>query len=235
MKLSQRDKVIFLAVVAFLIILLGGVLFVKPKFQEKQSTQITLDSKKAERQSVDDKIGTLESKKEELKNSIKDVEKLEERFIPHMDTFEVEPMLFDLIKESKIEITASSYELMTAAEIQNYVYDKYAVAYPMRMDADLNNELPQEVIDKYNDVKATAPEGVEIGLTTAEISFKGPFEDLLAALDNIAAEDKTMIVTTLEGKSSDAKEESSGEDTKGPEGVLTIYVFHIEHMAEITD
>ena len=36
MKLSQRDKVIFLAVVAFLIILLGGVLFVKPKFQEKQ-------------------------------------------------------------------------------------------------------------------------------------------------------------------------------------------------------
>ena len=152
-----------------------------------------------------------------------------------MDTFEVEPMLFDLIKESKIEITASSYELMTAEEIQNYVYDKYAVAYPMRMDADLNNELPQEVIDKYNDVKATAPEGVEIGLTTAEISFKGPFEDLLAALDNIAAEDKTMIVTTLEGKSSDAKEESSGEDTKGPEGVLTIYVFHIEHMAEITD
>ena len=235
MKLSQRDKVIFLAVVAFLIILLGGVLFVKPKFQEKQSTQITLDSKKAERQSVDDKIGTLENKKEELKNSIKDVEKLEERFIPHMDTFEVEPMLFDLIKESKIEITASSYELMTAEEIQNYVYDKYAVAYPMRMDADLNNELPQEVIDKYNDVKATAPEGVEIGLTTAEISFKGPFEDLLAALDNIAAEDKTMIVTTLEGKSSDAKEESSGEDTKGPEGVLTIYVFHIEHMAEITD
>lgn len=234
MKLSQRDKVIFLAVVAFLIILLGGVLFIKPKFQEKQSTQITLESKKAEQQSVDDKIGTLDSKKEELKNSIKDVEKLEERFIPHMDTFEVEPMLFDLIKESKIEITGSEYELMTAEEIKNYVYDKYAVAYPMRMDADLNNELPQEVIDKYNEITATAPEGVKVGLTTAAISFKGPFEDMLAALDNIAAEDKTMIVTALEGKSSSAKESDSG-DAAGPEGILTIYVFHIEHMAEITD
>lgn len=234
MKLSQRDKVIFLAVVAFLIILLGGVLFVKPKFQEKQQTQITLENKRTERQSVDDKIGTLDSKKEELKNSVKDVEDLQERFIPHMDTFEVEPMLFDLIKESKIEITSSEYELMTEQEIKNYIYEKYAVAYPMRMDADLNGELPQEVIDKYNGIKAEAPAGVQIGLTTAKVSFSGPFEDLLAALDNIAAEDKTLIVTALEGKSSDAKGETD-TDEKGPSGTLTIYVFHIEHMAEITD
>ncbi len=234
MKLSQRDKVIFLAVVAFLIILLGGVLFVKPKFQEKQQTQITLENKKSERQSVDDKIGTLDSKKEELKNSIKDVEKLEERFIPHIDTYEVEPMLFDLIRASKIEILSSEYELMTEEEIQNYVYEKYAVAYPMRMDADLNGELPQEVIDKYNGIKAEAPAGVEIGLTTAKIGFSGPFEDLLAALDNIAAEDKTLIVTGLEGKSSDAKGETD-TDEDGPSGVLTVYVFHIEHMADVTD
>lgn len=233
MKLSQRDKVIFLAVVAFLIILLGGVLFVKPKFQEKQSTQITLQSKRDEKQSVEDKIGTLDSKKEELKNSVKDVEKLQERFVPHMETFEVEPMLFEIIKQSNIKITASEYDLMTAQELQNYVYEKYAVAYPMRMDADLNGELPQEVIDKYNDVKVTAPEGVEIGLTKASISFAGPFEDLLAALDNIAAEDKTFIVTGLEGKSSDAKETST--EAKEPEGILTIYVFHIEHMADVTD
>jgi len=232
MKLSQRDKVIFLAVVAFLIILLGGVLFVKPKFQEKQSTQITLQSKRDERQSVEDKIGTLESKKEELKNAVKDVEKLQERFVPHMETFEVEPMLFEIIKQSKIQITGSEYELMTAQELRNYVYEKYAVAYPMRMDADLNGELPQEVIDKYNDVKVMAPEGVEIGLTTAKISFSGPFEDLLAALDNLAAENKTFIVTGLEGKSSDAKETSS--DSQGPSGILTIYVFHIEHMADVT-
>lgn len=234
MKLSQRDKVIFLAVVAFLIILLGGVLFVKPKFQEKQQTQVTLETKRNERQSVDDKIGTLDSKKEELKNSVKDVEKLEEKFIPHMDTYEVEPMLFDLIRASKIEITSTEYELMTEQEIKNYVYEKYAVAYPMRMDADLNGELPQEVIDKYNGIKVEAPAGVQIGLTTAKISFSGPFEDLLAALDNIAAEDKTLIVTALEGKSSDAKGETdTGED--GPSGVLTIYVFHIEHMADVTD
>lgn len=234
MKLSQRDKVIFLAVVAFLIILLGGVLFVKPKFQEKQQTQVTLETKRNERQSVDDKIGTLDSKKEELKNSVKDVEKLEERFIPHMDTYEVEPMLFDLIRESKIEITSTEYELMTEQEIKNYVYEKYAVAYPMRMDADLNGELPQEVIDRYNGIKAEAPAGVQIGLTTAKISFSGPFEDLLAALDNIAAEDKTLIVTALEGKSSDARGETE-TDEKGPSGTLTIYVFHIEHMADVTD
>ena len=234
MKLSQRDKVIFLAVVAFLIILLGGVLFVKPKFQEKQQTQITLENKRTERQSVDDKIGTLDSKKEELKNSVKDVEKLEEKFIPHMDTYEVEPMLFDLIRASKIEITSTEYELMTEQEIKNYVYEKYAVAYPMRMDADLNGELPQEVIDKYNGIKAEAPAGVQIGLTTAKVSFSGPFEDLLAALDNIAAEDKTLIVTALEGKSSDAKGETD-TDEDGPSGVLTIYVFHIEHMADVTD
>lgn len=234
MKLSQRDKVIFLAVVAFLIILLGGVLFVKPKFQEKQQTQVTLETKRNERQSVDDKIGTLDSKKEELKNSVKDVEKLEERFIPHMDTYEVEPMLFDLIRESKIEITSTEYELMTEQEIKNYVYEKYAVAYPMRMDADLNGELPQEVIDKYNGIKTEAPAGVQIGLTTAKISFSGPLEDLLAALDNIAAEDKTLIVTALEGKSSDARGETE-TDEKGPSGTLTIYVFHIEHMADVTD
>lgn len=234
MKLSQRDKVIFLAVVAFLTILLGGVLFVKPKYQEMKNTEVTLEEKRNEKTATDDKIGTLESKKEELKKSIKDVEELQEMFIPHLETFEVEPFLFDIISESDIEITASTYELMTAEELQNYVYAKNAVAYPMRMDADLNGELPQEVIDAYNKVKVSAPAGVEVGLTTAEISFKGPFEDIEAALDNFASQDKTVIVTALEGKSSDAKENNSNED-KGPEGILTVYVFHIEHMAEVKD
>ena len=72
---------------------------------------------------------------------------------------------------------------MDAKELQNYVYQKNAVAYPMRMDADLNGELPQEVIDAYNQIKPTAPAGVKIGLTTAKISFKGPFEDIEAALE----------------------------------------------------
>ena len=236
MKLSQRDKVIFLAVVAFLTILLGGVLFVKPKYQEMKSTEVTLEEKRNEKTATEDKIGTLESKKDELKKAVKDVEELQEMFIPHMETFEVEPMLFDIISESEIEIKSSEYELMDAKELQNYVYQKNAVAYPMRMDADLNGERPQEVIDAYNQVKATAPAGVKIGLTTAEIGFKGPFEDIEAALDNFASQDKTVIVVGLEGKSSDAKEQTSGEgEAEGPEGVLTVYVFHIEHMAEVKD
>ncbi len=236
MKLSQRDKVIFLAVVAFLTILLGGVLFVKPKYEEMKSTEVTLEEKRNEKTATDDKIGTLESKKDELKKAVKDVEELQEMFIPHMETFEVEPMLFEIISESEIEIKSSEYELMDAKELQNYVYQKNAVAYPMRMDADLNGELPQEVIDAYNQIKPTAPAGVKIGLTTAKISFKGPFEDIEAALDNFASQDKTVIVTGLEGKSSDAKEQSgSADEAEGPEGVLTVYVFHIEHMAEVKD
>lgn len=236
MKLSQRDKVIFLAVIAFLTILLGGVLFVKPKYQEMKSTEVTLGEKRNEKTATEDKIGTLESKKEELKKAIKDVEEIQEMFIPHMETFEVEPMLFEIISESEIEITASEYELMTQYELQNYVYQKNACAYPMRMDADLNGELPQEVIDAYNEVKVTAPAGVKIGLTKAVISFKGPFEDIEAALDNFASQEKTVIVTTLEGKSSDAKEQNSEDgEEKEPEGTLTIFVFHVEHMAEVKD
>lgn len=234
MKLSQRDKVIFLAVVAFLTILLGGVLFVKPKYQEMKDTEVTLQEKRNEKTATDDKIGTLESKKDELKNAIKDVEEIQEMFIPHMETFEVEPFLFEIISESDIEITATEYKLMEAKELANYVYQKNACAYPMRMDADLNGELPQEVIDAYNQVKVVAPKGVEIGLTTAQVSFKGPFEDIEAALDNFASQEKTVIVTGLEGKSSDAKEQDS-ESEEGPEGILTIYVFHIEHMAEVKD
>lgn len=236
MKLSQRDKVIFLAVVAFLTILLGGVLFVKPKYQEMKSTEVTLSEKQNEKQATEDKIGTLESKKEELKKAVKDVEEIQEMFIPHMETFEVEPFLFEIISESDVEITASDYSLMSAEQLQNYVYKKNAVAYPMRMDADLNGELPQEVIDAYNQVVPTAPEGVKVGLTVAEISFKGAFEDVEAALDNFASQDKTVIVTAVEGKSADAKGGDSAEgEEEGPEGVLTIYVFHIEHMAEVKD
>ena len=107
MKLSQRDKVIFLAVVAFLTILLGGVLFVKPKYEEMKSTEVTLEEKRNEKTATDDKIGTLESKKDELKKAVKDVEELQEMFIPHMETFEVEPMLFEIISESEIEIKSS--------------------------------------------------------------------------------------------------------------------------------
>lgn len=237
MKLSQRDKVIFLAVVAFLTILLGGVLFVKPKYQEMKDTEVTLQEKRNEKTATEDKIGTLESKKDELKKAVKDVEEIQEMFIPHMETFEVEPFLFEIISESEIEIKSTEYELMEAEEIQNYVYQKNACAYPMRMDADLNGELPQEVIDAYNQVKATAPKGVEIGLTIATVNFAGAFEDVEAALDNFASQEKTVIVTGLEGKSADAREQGgTGEgEEEGPEGILTIYVFHIEHMAEVKD
>ena len=55
-------------------------------------------------------------------------------------------------------------------------------------------------------------------------------------MDNFASQEKTVIVTALEGKSSDAKEKNgSSDEDKGPEGILTVYVYHIEHMAEVKD
>ena len=59
MKLSYRDKVIFVAAIVIIIIIAGIFLFIKPKFEEMNYAKAALQAKETEQAGVEAKINTL--------------------------------------------------------------------------------------------------------------------------------------------------------------------------------
>ena len=90
MKLSYRDKVIFMVVVVVAILLFGFFFFVRAKIQESQDMKDNLTAKETERDEVDAKIDTLASLEEQLKNDIKEVDDLQKDFIDEQETFQAD-------------------------------------------------------------------------------------------------------------------------------------------------
>ena len=74
MKLSYRDKVIFICAIVFLVLIAGFFLFIKPKYEEMVSAKTYLTSKEAEKAEIEGKINTLTTLVEQVKATAEAVE-----------------------------------------------------------------------------------------------------------------------------------------------------------------
>ena len=85
MKLSYRDKVIFVAAIVIIIIVAGIFVFIKPKFEEMNYAKSALQAKQSEQADVEAKINTLPDIVAALKSAAQDVGEIQEYFMPEQD------------------------------------------------------------------------------------------------------------------------------------------------------
>lgn len=238
MKLSYRDKVIFMAVVVIAILLFGFFIFIKAKIQESEDIKDSLTAKEAERDELDARIDTLTSLKTQLDDSIKEVDNLQKDFLEEQETFQADQYLYELLTESGAAFSSMQLTSEVEGELSPYFYIRNSVAYDLKINADISGDsLPQEVYDKYYMTNPVPDEPVVVAVDEVEISMVvaldedgfPDWEPIYQVFDLVSNHDKTIYL-----KAFGSGEPYTGDETLNvdPYSTFTVVVdvFSIEHM-----
>lgn len=197
MKLSYRDKVIAIVLIVILIIVAGSIIFVKPMMDKTALAQAELDKIQQEKKSVEDKIATLETIKQGIRNDLGSIDEYQQLFFTEDYGFEMEREIRAYCEEVGLSVrdltfSSSATNLLPAA----YVPSPYWLAYEMKMDADLYAQLPEAVYDLWNKTAYARGAGQQIGSTTYNIAFNDitQWEDLMPLFDRAATHEKAIYI-----------------------------------------
>lgn len=243
MKLSYRDKVIFICAIVVIIFVAGFFLFIKPKYGEMNSAKAQLEVKQAEWADIEAKINTLPDLVTQLKALAEEVKDIQEPFLSAVDEngkqvqpYQHEQFVKEMLDACNLEITSMNTSYTAGASLNEYmVAVKNVYSYELLMQADLYNELPQEVYDNYNKVTAGNGSNIVLGVTELTVGYKDTFEldKLFKFIDNIAEDERTMSVLSVS-----SSEKSEGEnETEGSINMrlYSLYKLNTDKVAEESD
>ncbi len=223
LKLSYRDKVIFIVVMVILVLVAGFFLFIKPKFEQVENAKAAFEAKQQEKIDIETKIGTLPDLIDSLKKTAEEIGEKQEIFLDEGHPYVNETYIRELFKELNVEVVNMNTEYTEAKDIIRYTVDpKNILTYDNKMNADLYNELPQEVYDQYNGVERPSYPSTIIGTTQMTVTFNSDIrlDDAYKVMDRMAEDEKTIILNTI--NTGDLNEESE-EPERSVAITLTMY------------
>lgn len=232
MKLSYRDKVIFVAAIVIIIIVAGIFLFIKPKFEEMNYAKTALESKQTEQANVQSKIDTLPDVVAMLKNSAQAVETIQEYFLPEQDPYLNEQYVREILGNN-VTTLAMTTQYTAADDLTQYVVNAQNVAAcDIFINSDIYNELPQDVYDAYNKANKRTGAYCIIGVTTMSVNYRDrvDYSGLYKFIDAVKDEGKTIIVTGFaKAEDDDSLTEVEGSVTLK---LYSIYPLNVEKVME---
>lgn len=227
MKLSYRDKVIFIVVLILIILVAGFFLFIQPKFTEIESAKFNLETKQQEKIDIENKVATLPTIIETIKAVADEIGEKQEIFLAEQDPYLNETYIREALKAERIEVKTMNTTYTTAGAIDRYtVAPKNILAYDNKMSADLYNELPQEVYDEYNKVAPESYPNTVIGVTTVNVTLSGgddPIECAKKVIDRIAKDEKSVILNTISSEVEDEAKSGGLDDEAEVSATITMY------------
>ena len=220
MKLSYRDKAIFIVAIIIIILVAGFFLLIRPKFQEIEVAQANYETKVAEREAVDAKIGTLPTIVSDLKAAATSVGEVQGVFLQEQDPYLNEIYIREALARERIKIVSMNTTYTSAGGIGRYVVTPaHILVYENKMNTDLYNELPEEVYNVYYGVGAPEYPGAVIGVTTVTLTYECDDIDVdFSVIDRLAADEKTIILNTI-----NAGVENPEDGTRTSTCVITMY------------
>ena len=237
MKLSYRDKVIFVCAIVAVIIVAGVFMFIKPKFEEMNDAKNLLKSKQTEQADLQAKIDTFPQLVETLKTVAGDVEEIQSYFLTEQDPYLNEQFIHDILDKHNVEVLGMNTSYSVAGKLEEYIVVPSNVsAYDLLISGDLYNELPQEVYDVYNKTVVKNGGSVVIGVTNMTVDYNDSYElsKVLKFVDEIADYGKTMNVISVAkpDKSNNAENETKGSISLN---LYSIYPLNVEKVMEEAD
>lgn len=235
MKLSYRDKVIFVAAIVIIIIIAGIFLFIKPKFEEMNYAKAALQAKQTEQADVQAKIDTLPDVVAMLKTSAQAVETVQEYFLTEQDPYLNEQYVREILGNN-VTTLGMTTQYTSADDLTQYIVNAENVAAcDIFINSDIYNELPQDVYDAYNKANKRTGGSCVIGVTTMVVNYrdKVDYSGLYKFIDAVKDEGKTIIVTDF----AKAEDEESATEIESSIGLklYSIYPLNVEKVMEESD
>lgn len=236
MKLSYRDKIIFIVVIVIIIFAAGFFLFIQPKFQDIESAKYNLETKQQEKADLEVKIASLPDIIDSIKASADEIGEKQEIFLDEQDPYLNETYIREALQEDRLEIKSMNTTYATAGEINWYAVEaKNILAYDNKMSADLYNELPQEVYDVYNEVAPEIYPNTIIGITTVTVKMNGgtdPIDVAYKAMDKIAEDEKAIILNAISAGSEDPIEADKEPEVEATITMYSIFPLNVEQVKQ---
>lgn len=238
MKLSYRDKVIFIVVIVIVVLVGGFFIFVKAKITESQNVKNDLIAKEQEKQSTDDRIATLEDLKKQLENDIKEVDNMQGPFLDEQKDFEADKYLYEIISPTGVQFRELEETRAVEGELSEYYYTKESLAYDIKINADLTGDsLPQEVYDKYYETEIPQTPPVLVAKNTVEMVLgvgqddqgAPDFDMIMDVWDAVAEHDKTINLYSFSKE--DTVTIGEGDTAVSFEAIkVVVDIYSIHHM-----
>lgn len=232
MKLSYRDKVIFVVAIVIVIIVAGIFLFIKPKFEEMNRAKLALEKKQSEQADVEAKINSLSDIVAQLKATAQNVEEVQEYFMVEQDPYLNEQYVREILGNN-VSTLGMETRYTTVSDLKEYVVNpENVVSYDLLINGDLYNELPQEVYDNYNKVGNKEGGKIKIGVTSMNISYrdKVDYSGIYKFIDAVKDNGKTIIITDFaKGEDPEAETEITGTVQLV---MYSIYPLNVEKVME---
>ena len=225
MKLSFREKIILMVVVAILTLVLGFVLVIKPQFANISSNKANLTTVQAQKADIEAKIQSAAQLNDKLKAIYDEDKKLSEFFLPEVNTYEVDKYVYDIAKQSNLVIESLSLTPMKASDVVFYAPKVETVQYPLQASANLSDgtqAAQTTVAADPNQPAAVEQAGLSIATITFSATSDAQFKAFLDAIDKL---DKSVIITSCTSK--------AGE-TGGITGTIAVNLYSIKTIPEIT-
>lgn len=236
LKLSYRDKVIFIVVMVILVIVAGFFLLIKPKFEQVNAAKDTLTAKQQEKTDIDTKIGTLPDIIKNMKATAEEIGEKQKIFLDEAHPYVNETYIREILSGMNLDVKTMNTSYTVASPISRYTIEKqHYLAYENKMNSDLYNELPQEVYDLYNGVAAPVYPNTIIGVTTvnAEVDLGNNTRKIYDIMDRLAEDEKTIILNSLSTES----EPSTQDDATASLNMTmySIFPLNVEEVLKETD
>ena len=236
LKLSYRDKVIFIVVMVILVLVAGFFIFIKPKFENVEVAKANLAAKQQEKADIDAKIGTLSDIIDNMKATAEEIGEKQEIFLDEAHPYVNETYIRDALSNLNLDITSMNTSYTTAAAINRYTVNKLNyLAYENKINADLYNELPQEVYDLYNRVSPKSYPNTVIGVTNVSLTFgleNTNINKVYDVMDRLAEDEKTIVLNSVNTESN-----PTGNDPAATVNLTmySIFPLNVEEVLKETD
>ncbi|SEK53231.1 hypothetical protein SAMN02910353_00826 [Ruminococcus sp. YRD2003] len=201
MKLNYRDKIILGALLAFVILLAGFFLLIKPKYTAIKDDKAALTKAEQERDDVDAKISEIKPLQERIKKTYDDTVTLTNDFVAYNDMYnarKVDQYMQHFAEDNEVKILNLNATDVGSGSVDYYYFTPTFVGDDLLKAADLNGDRQAanaELSAESDSLKDRTKENILSSNYT--IAVTGTRENIWNYLKAIEDQDKTIIINNV--------------------------------------
>lgn len=199
MKLTYRDRVILLVVIALVILVGGFALLIKPRYDDIQKNKKTLDTVQAEWDGYDAKIQEIPQLRDKITEVYNDSKALSDDFYTeYMQPHELDQFMQEIVDKCNLRIAGLEVGTASNASFEYYYHTPTIPAVAIFDLADINGEYSLELAKTLEESAVISARNVEEVLVQQYgISFKSTKENLYKFMEEINKLDKSIVIQSV--------------------------------------
>jgi len=243
MKLNYRDKIILGALLAFVILLAGFFMAIKPKYKDIKDNKDELIRVQNEKDEIDKKIAEIKPLKEEIKATYDETTKLTDDFVEYNDIFnprKVDQYMQNFAEDCEVKIKQLSVADLSTQSLDYYYFTSNFVGEDMIKGSDLNGDKQAQMDEKRAESDALSARAKET-VMAATYSITVTAEDkekLWDYMEALKEQKETVIIDSVALTNVAISDEAEkilnppGEEKKEISAKFDITLYSVYDLAE---